>query len=60
MIKNCEICGKEFECYNKPNKSKNKRTKLKRPFNSKTCSKKCSKVRTRLNSSQEGRKVKNG
>lgn len=41
MIKICIMCGKKFECYDKPSKSRH--TSLgKRPFRSITCSKQCS------------------
>lgn len=45
MIKICKNCGKEFECFDKPNKSRSSggRHKIKRPFNALTCSMKCSK-----------------
>lgn len=42
MIKKCIICNREFEAYNKP--VKGSRHSIRRPVNSKTCSRSCSKI----------------
>lgn len=45
MIKRCRVCGESYEAYDKPMKSRGRRRKLKRPFSSVTCSKKCANTR---------------
>lgn len=42
MIKNCIVCGKEFECYDKKHHARIRTRTSKRAFNWKTCSHKCS------------------
>ena len=41
MIKNCIICKRDYISYDKPNQHHSWRTHIKRPFNSLTCSPKC-------------------
>ena len=44
MLKNCKVCLKEFECFDKPKaRSRATKRKAKRPSKSVTCSPKCSK-----------------
>lgn len=45
IIKTCDICGKEFEAYNKTHG--HPKVKALRKNNAVTCSKKCSKLRGR-------------
>lgn len=42
MIKKCKVCGREFECYDKVRSPRAGAVKVKRPYDSITCSKKCS------------------
>jgi hypothetical protein len=49
MLKICIVCGREYECHDRPKKGhggsgigSGRIRKSKRPFNSKTCSPKCS------------------
>lgn len=41
MIKKCKICGREFECYDKP-KVSHHCNRTRRPFRAVTCSRRCS------------------
>lgn len=51
--KKCKICGLEFECYNKGKSARshrlgtNRSVSYKRPSDSVTCSKKCSRLYVR-------------
>jgi hypothetical protein len=44
MLKICKICKIEYEAYDKPRKGRGRKFNIKRPYNSVTCSKKCSKL----------------
>lgn len=48
-IKTCPVCHKRFECYGykKKNHAHTLSGKYKRPYNSKTCSSRCSKIYSR-------------
>lgn len=53
VIKKCEVCGREFEAYNKTHG--HLKIKARRKNNSVTCSKKCSKIRERERTKRERR-----
>jgi len=42
MLKSCKICGREYECYDKRKAGRGSRLVSKKPCNSVTCSRKCS------------------
>ncbi len=48
MFKICKVCGKEFECYDKPKSSSHGSSRkgriFKRPYKAVTCSPKCSSI----------------
>ena len=45
MVKKvCKVCKREYEAYDKPSKGRGIRRVMKRPYNSVTCSKRCSRL----------------
>lgn len=44
VIKVCRVCKREFEAYDRPSKGRGTRRTMKRPHNSVTCSKRCSRL----------------
>jgi hypothetical protein len=51
MKKKCVVCKKEFECYDKVKYHRAKLHKIKRPTNSVTCSKACSRRNQQIKNS---------
>ena len=60
MIKNCRICGREFDCYNKKNGGRGSRRSSKRPFKSVCCSHNCSMKNIDLSRHKRIERLKNG